>query len=100
MKAQLHSINQFQKLVFYTEEKTLIDQLLGWSKEFGKGPINPDDKGMYFNVTLQAWMKSNLFRWSKLVGKPIAFSVDPVKYDFGDERGSGWYLMLMSDLRP
>lgn len=104
MIVTLRTINQYKKLVCYTESKENMEVLLRMDEKHyvdsGRSPIwvDPDKDGIFFKVSVPKFMSRKLFEWDTWCGEAVEVTLSPKTYE-SEQYGNGWYLALNGDLR-
>jgi len=103
MVVQLKSINQYKKLIMYSENKESMETILmmdeKYHKDGGRSPVWIDEKfdGVWFKVSVPKFMHGSLFKYDDWVGSNVNIMVSPKTYS-SEKFGEGFYLSLNGEL--
>ena len=103
MVVQLKSINQYKKLICYSECKQVSETILMMDEKFHKdgerSPVWVDDNhdGVYFKVSVPKFMHGSLFQLDTMVGSNINIMITPKTYE-SETYGNGFYFSLNGNI--
>jgi hypothetical protein len=103
MVVQLKSINQYKKLICYSEEKSTMETILmmdeRYHKEGERSPvwIDPNHDGVFFKASIPKFMHGSLFKYDDMVGRNVNIMIQPKTYE-SEDYGNGFYFALNGEL--
>ena len=103
MVVQLKSINQYKKLICYSECKECMETILMMDEQYHKDGerspvwIDQNHDGVYFKVSIPKFMHGSLFRVDNMVGSNINIMITPKTYS-SEQYGNGFYFSLNGNI--